>query len=295
VRGIGWLIAMTERSARFCLVRTGNHPRAERFAGVALAVTVVGLTSLAVWGAVAIGDRLGGILALLFRSLLIYWGLAARSLGDEALRASGTTDLVAARRELAMIVGRDTAELGRSEIDRACVETVAENTSDGIVAPLFWLALLGPVGLWAYKAISTLDSMVGYRNERYLRLGWASARLDDLACLVPARLTWLLIALASILVCERPWAALRIGWRDGRKHPSPNAAWGEAAMAGALGVQLGGVASYGGVVSNKPRLGDSIQPIEPTTVRRAVRLMQATAVLAIALAWAVRLGLTSAA
>ena len=139
-----------------------------------------------------------------------------------------------------MIVGRDTDALDRPEICRACVETVAENCNDAVVAPLFWFAVGGPVGLWAYKAVNTLDSMVGYRNERYRRLGWASARLDDLAALIPARLTWLLIAVAAGLLGENARGAIRIGWRDGRNHPSPNAAWSEAAMAGALGVQLGG-------------------------------------------------------
>ena len=104
-----------------------------------------------------------------------------------------------------------------------------------MVAPLFWLALGGPVALWAYKAVNTLDSMVGYRNERYRHLGWASARLDDLVGLVPARLTWLLIAAAALVRGERAGRRLRLGWRDGRKHPSPNAAWGEAAMAGCSG------------------------------------------------------------
>src|SRR5205807_1728610 len=113
---------------------------------------------------------------------------------------------------------------------RACIETVAENTTDGIVSPLFWAALAGPVGLWVYKAISTLDSMVGYRNPRYLNFGWASARADDLANYLPARLTFLLLALSAFLTGKRGMSALRIGWRDSRKHPSPNAGWAEATM-----------------------------------------------------------------
>ena len=185
------------------------------------------------------------------RHSLIYWGLAARSLGGETLRVARAADQSFARRALSRIVGRDTSDLDRAEIDRACVETVAENTNDAVVAPLFWYAVGGPVGLWAYKAINTLDSMVGYRNDRYLRLGWASARLDDVAGFVPARLTWMLVAIASLLTGERAGAAMRVGWRDGRNHSSPNAAWGEAAMAGALGVQLGGPATYGGVPASE--------------------------------------------
>src|SRR5262249_5152343 len=155
----------------------------------------------------------------------------------------------------------------------ACLETIGENTTDGVVAPLFWYAAGGPVGLWAFKAISTLDSMVGYRDDRYRDLGWASAKLDDLAGLVPARLTWLLMALAALLLGERGGSALRVGWRDSRKHPSPNSAWGEAALAGALGVRLGGMSTYGGVPSPKPFLGDGDDRIGRDTVRRAVRLM----------------------
>jgi adenosylcobinamide-phosphate synthase len=168
------------------------------------------------------------------------------------------------------------------------VETVAENYNDAVVAPLFWFAIGGPVGIWAYKAASTLDSMVGYRDDRYRHFGWASARLDDLAALVPARIAWLLIALAALIVGERPLGALRIGWRDGRKHPSPNAAWGEAAMAGALGVRLGGPASYRGLPGFKPWLGEPDEAIDASTVRRAVRLMRLAAGLAILLAWGVR-------
>ncbi len=189
-----------------------------------------------------------------------------------------------ARRRLSGIVGRDTQDLLPEAIYRACVETVAENTADGVVAPLFYAALAGPVGMWVYKASNTLDSMVGYRNPRYLRFGWASARTDDLANLVPARLTWLLLTLAALLTGHHSGQALRIGWRDGRKHPSPNSAWGEATMAGALGVQLGGSSTYGGKLSEKPLLGDAGQSITAATVQQAIRLMLVAAGLALGLA-----------
>jgi adenosylcobinamide-phosphate synthase len=291
VRLIGRLITGTEGLLRRVIARAAVPSRAERWAGGMLAFVVVGLTASAAWGVIALGDRIGPLAGLVARSLLIYWGLAARSLGDETLRAALAPDLATARRELALIVGRDTANLDTPEISRACVETVAENCNDAVVAPLFWLALGGPVALWGFKAASTLDSMVGYRDERYHDLGWASARLDDLLSFIPARLTWLLIALAALVWGERAGAALRIGWRDGRKHPSPNAAWPEAAMAAALGVQLGGPAAYGGVPSSKPLLGDPGVAAAPTTVRRAVRLMQTVAVIATVLAWGGRLGI----
>ena len=263
-------------------------PVAERIAGVTLAAVVIGSTALVASALLMACDRLGPVGSLIGRSLLVYWGLATRSLEVEARRASEAPDLATARRELALIVGRDTARLDEPEICRACVETVAENANDAVVAPLFWFALGGPVGLWAFKAVSTLDSMVGYRDDHHRDIGWASARLDDLAALIPARLTWLLIALAALLLGERAGDALRIGWRDGRKHPSPNAAWGEAAMAGALGVRLGGPATYGGVPGVKPFLGDPGDPIDPATVRRAVGVLRTTAMLAVALAWAAR-------
>lgn len=295
VRAIGGLIAVLERGMRTIVARTGGGAWAEHIAGIALAGLVIAPTALAAWGVLLACDRLGGAASLAGRALLIYWGLAARSLGREVRLAADAPDLETARRELGMVVGRDTAGLDQPEIHRACVETVAENCNDAVVAPLFWFAVAGPVGLWVFKAINTLDSMVGYRDSRYRHLGFASARLDDLAALLPARLTWLLIALASLLCGEGALAALRIGWRDGRKHPSPNAAWGEAAMAGALGVQLGGPTCYGGDTHLKPLLGEPDGPIDSATVARAVRLMHVAALLAVGLAWAVRAGLMGAA
>ena len=270
VRAIGWLIRRVEGVVR---AMAGPRPTAERVGGCVLALVVVTATAGAAFGLVQLAGRSGLWLSVPLEGLLVYWGLAARGLGVEALRASEAPDLGDARRALARIVGRDTEDLDRGEVCRACVETVAENANDAVVAPLFFFAVGGVVGLWAYKAVNTLDSMVGYRDDRYRHLGWASARLDDLLNLAPARLTWLLIALAAACVGERPWRALTIGWRDGRNHPSPNAGWGEAAMAGALGVQLGGPATYGGVPGEKPRLGDPLQPIGPQTVRRAARVL----------------------
>jgi adenosylcobinamide-phosphate synthase len=293
VRAIGGLVVVVERALRALVAQVGGGRVAERLAGVGLVIVVVGTTALAVGALVLAFDLLGPVGALVGRSLLIFWGLAARSLGDEALRASEAADLETARNELAMIVGRDTGALERPEICRACVETVAENCNDAVIAPLFWYVVGGPVALWIYKAVSTLDSMVGYRTFRYQDFGWASARLDDLAAFVPARLTWLLIAAAAAVLGEHPVNALRIAWRDGRKHPSPNAAWGEAAMAGALGVQLGGAASYGGVPSAKPLLGDPGVAIDPAMVRRAVNIMRVAVALAVPLAWGLRAGILS--
>jgi adenosylcobinamide-phosphate synthase len=297
VRAIGWLIREFEPGflAPLASIQGRRGVVFRRISGLLMAQAVIALTAVLACAFVLACDRLGPWGSLVGRTLLVYWGLATRSLGVEALRAAEAPHLATARRELAMIVGRDTEALDESEICRACVETVAENCNDAVIAPLFWFAVGGPVALWAYKAVSTLDSMVGYRDERYRDYGWSSARLDDLAALIPARLTWFLIALAALLRGEAAGAALRIGWRDGRKHPSPNAAWGEAAMAGALGVRLGGPATYQGVPSVKPFLGDPGEPIGPDTVRRAVALMQTAAFLAVGLAWAARVWVLRAA
>jgi adenosylcobinamide-phosphate synthase len=252
----------------------------ERLGGVVLLLLVTGTAGGAAWGLLALAGYVNPWARLAVAVVLTYWGLAARSLARETravLEPCRKGDWPEARRRLARIVGRDTHDLPPEEIYRACVETVAENTTDGVVAPLFYAALFGPVGLWVFKAISTLDSMVGYRSERYRRFGWASARTDDLANLLPARLTYLLIALAALLTRGDAWGALRVGWRDGRKHPSPNSAWAEAAMAGALGLRLGGPATYHGVPSIKPHLGDPGEPLTADTVGRAIRLMLVTA------------------
>jgi adenosylcobinamide-phosphate synthase len=176
-------------------------------------------------------------------------------------------DLPAARSRLTHLVGRDPSRLDESEIARAAVESVAENTSDAVVAPLFWGAVAGVPGLLGYRAVNTLDAMVGHRSPRYLRFGWASARLDDLANLVPARLTALLVALVS----ARPREVWRIVRRDARRHPSPNAGWCEAAYAGALDLRLGGVNVYGDRVEERPGLGDG-KPCAPSDLARAARL-----------------------
>ena len=189
-----------------------------------------------------------------------------------------------------MICGRETAHLDAPEVARAAVESVAENTVDGVVAPVFWLAVGGPIAMWLHKAASTLDSMVGYKDERYRELGWASARLDDLLALVPARLAVPVIALAAGVTGGAPLRALRVGWRDGSRHASPNAGRPEAAFAGALGVRLGGPSLHRGVLRERPVLGAELAPCAPTDVARAVRLMLAVAVAATVVAAVARLG-----
>jgi adenosylcobinamide-phosphate synthase len=224
----------------------------------------------------------------------IYWIyslLACRDLDVEAgrvVRALEERDHEKARTRLSWIVGRDTAMLDEPEMVRATVETVAEHLSDGVIAPLFYLAMGGPVGMGAYKAINTLDSMVGYRNERYNEFGWASARIDDVANFIPARITALLVWIAALLPGFNARRALRITVRDGGNQPSPNSGYPEAAVAGALGVRLGGVNYYQGRPRLKAPLGDALIPLERGIFPRVRILLYASEALCVAtiLGWA---------
>jgi len=190
-------------------------------------------------------------------------------------------DLPAARGAVAMIVGRDPEQLDREGVARAALESLAENTSDAIVAPVFWGVLFGLPGIAAYKAVNTLDSMIGHRTPRHQAFGWASARIDDFANLIPARLTGLLFALVS----TRPRAALGAMWRDARRHRSPNAGWPEAALAGALEIRLSGPRVYHDRVADEPWLNEGAPDPQPDDIARALRLLRfAMLVLALCLA-----------
>jgi adenosylcobinamide-phosphate synthase len=184
-------------------------------------------------------------------------------------------------------VGRDTNHLSEPEVVRATAETIAESASDGIIAPLVYLVVGGPPLALAYKAINTLDSMIGHRDNRYRDLGWASARLDDAVNWLPARLTAVFLVLAAGIYTGTMRQAWRIMRRDGDKHPSPNSGWPEAAMAGALGVQFGGTNFYGGDRSERARLGDPLMPLSPCHITAALRLMAVASLMAVILAVAI--------
>ncbi|MDX6257828.1 MAG: adenosylcobinamide-phosphate synthase [Frankiales bacterium] len=244
-----------------------------RAAGAAYTGLCVGAPVLAgVWLSRAASSRpvlRSGLLAVATWSVVggTTLGREARGIGA-ALR---TGDLAAARRRLPALVGRDPSSLSSGEIARAVVESVAENTSDAVVAPLLWGAVAGLPGLLGYRAVNTLDAMVGHRSPRYLHFGWASARLDDVANWAPARLTgWLAVALAPAVGGSRS-AASAVLRRDGARHPSPNSGRCEAAFAGALGVTLGGRNDYAGRVEERPLLGTG-GPVDVEDVERAVRL-----------------------
>jgi adenosylcobinamide-phosphate synthase len=216
--------------------------------------------------------------------------LGGRSLSREAATIAGqlrTNDLTAARDQVRHLVGRDTAELSAEEVARATVESLAENASDAVVAPLIWGAVAGLPGLLGYRASNTLDAMIGHRSPRYLRFGWAAARLDDLANWVPARVTALLAAAWAPLVDGTARKAINVTRRDSGQHPSPNAGVVEAAFAGALDVRLGGRNYYSGAIEDRGILGDG-RAVEVADIARASRLAAAVTITALLLAVVVR-------
>lgn len=274
VRGIGRLIGFIESK------RSGG-PLSGRAGGALLALFIVGGTFSAAW---AVTDYLRGLPAgelriagIIFYIYLVATTLALRGLVCSVISVIEASDLKTAKSRVQMIVGRDTEELDQEGVRRAALESLAENTSDGVIAPLFYLALGGlPLAL-TYKAVNTLDSMVGYKNERYLEFGWASAKLDDIFNLIPARITGLLFVLASYLSASFDLKAARramsIMWRDGRNHTSPNAGVPEAAMAGAVGVKLGGPTIYSGAVMDKPYINEGGSLVEEYHVRRGISIV----------------------
>lgn len=282
VRAVGWLIGVLERLLRSLFPAS---KRGELAAGVVLALAVPAMTAAAAACFLRIMGALDPGLRFACSCVMCAWLLAARSLKTESMkvyRSLAARDLERARKELSMIVGRDTEGLTAEGITKAAVETVAENTSDGVIAPLCWTLILGPVGGFFYKSVNTMDSMVGYKNEQYLYFGRAAARLDDLVNWIPARLTALLMILAAWILPGFCGAqAWRIWMRDRKNHKSPNSAQAEAACAGALGVQLAGDARYFGRLVKKPTIGDSLRLIEREDIVRANQLMYMVSVLAL--------------
>ncbi len=252
VRLIGAAISFGERS-----LRTGVEQRDFRN-GIILALATIMLSAavacLIIVSASAIAKALGAVAAILIASTT----LALHGLDDAARqveRALERNDAVRARKRLPTLVGRDPDTLDRTGMIRATVESIAENASDGVIAPLLFLFVGGPVGAIAYKAVNTLDSMIGYRDDRYLFFGRAAARIDDVANYLPARLTAICIIAAAQFVTGRASQAWAICCADARRHSSPNAGFPEAAVAGALGIELGGDATYGGELERRASMG----------------------------------------
>ena len=286
---IGKLIAVLESQVRR---RLPDTPRGQMAAGTLLAAIVVTVSTAVPVILLQAASRISKKLAWALEAFFCYQLLAARSLRDESMkvcRALEQGDTEGARKAVSMIVGRDTEALDEAGITRAAVETVAENTSDGVIAPLLYMAIGGaPLG-FLYKAVNTMDSMLGYRNEKYLYFGRAAARMDDILNFLPSRISGLLMVLVSRPLGFEGKNALRIFLRDRKKHASPNSAQTEAACAGALHLRLAGDASYGGKLHRKPYIGDDDRPIEAADIRKANKLMYGASAVALAACVCIRI------
>lgn len=282
IRWIGNWISLVQKGIR----KICRSERALYVGGGVLWLTVVGLTWLVTWSVITSLSSVNVWLGRAAELWLAYTILAGRCLSDAAMdvyRALESGSLEESRRQLSYIVGRDTSQLNETQITRGVVETVAENTVDGVIAPLFYLFIGGVPLAMAYKAVNTLDSMVGYKNEKYRAIGCVSARIDDLANLIPARLSWLLFTAAAFLMRLDAKHAFRIGWRDRYQHKSPNCGWSEATVAGALGVRLGGPNTYFGELVEKPWIGDERREINQQDIRLTIRLMFIASAIALVL------------
>lgn len=283
VRWMGRSITAGERILRRIFPAT---PRGEQAAGTVLALGICLLYGGGAWALLTAAGWVSPWLRLGLETILCYQMLAMRSLREESMAVYDPVKegkLEEGRKAVSMIVGRDTQALSLEGVTKAAVETVAENASDGVMAPMLYLALGGaPLGV-LYKAVNTMDSMIAYKNEKYLYFGRTAAHLDDVMNWIPARLAGLMMVLAAPLCRFDGKGAWRIFWRDRRRHASPNSAHTEAACAGALQVQLAGDASYFGKIHHKPTLGDPIRPVEAEDIPRANRLMITASLLFLAL------------
>lgn len=265
---------------------------AEKSAGISTVIIVLSGTALSWLVLVSLAGMVHSSLADLISIYILYTSFAVRDLVRHSSRvehALKNDDLVLARDMVGMIVGRDTAGLDKQGVVRACVESVAENTVDGITAPLFWAIVGGPLGALLYKAVNTMDSIFGYKNEKYLYFGWAPARLDDLLNWLPARITGLMLVGASFLLglhSRNSWQVFR---RDRLQHASPNSGHAEAPVAGALGIRLGGISSYFGRPVQKPTIGDEIYSPHTGHIGQAQALLAAATIMATAFFLAIRL------
>ena len=279
---MGRAIGAMERGLRARLPKT---PRGERLGGLTMAIVLPVGTLLLTGGVCRVLRAIHPLLGFAVELLWCAQALAATGLAQESTnvyRQLEKDDLPAARKAVSRIVGRDTEKLTREGVTKAAVETVAENASDGVIAPLFYMMLGGAPLALTYKAVNTMDSMVGYKNERYLNFGRAAAKLDDAANYLPSRIAALLWIAAAALTGNDAKGAWRIWRRDRRNHASPNSAQTESACAGALGVQLAGPATYFGEYYDKPTIGDASRAIEPKDILRANRMMRVASVLGLA-------------
>ncbi|MGI5893275.1 MAG: adenosylcobinamide-phosphate synthase CbiB [Candidatus Merdivicinus sp.] len=290
VRLIGLGISKGEKLLRAIFPKTN---RGELAAGAVLAVMIPALSFAVPLVLLWLAGLVHPWLRIALGSIFCYQILATKSLRDESMRVSrelDREDMAGARKYLSWIVGRDTERLDETGVVKAAVETVAENASDGVIAPLFYMMIGGPALGFLYKGVNTLDSMVGYKNDKYLYFGRVSAKVDDVFNFIPAILSaWLMIAASAVLGFDAK-NAVRIYRRDHANHSSPNSARTESVCAGALRVQLAGNAYYFGKLVEKPTIGDPLRAVERADIRRANRLMYGTAILALFVFGLVRLG-----
>ena len=279
IRLVGALISALEKLLRGVFPKNKNG---ELTAGVFLLALTAGITTGCAWGLLYLAGRIHPWVRFALETVMCYQLLATKALKDETMKvytALSQGDLKQARYAVSMVVGRDTEVLDETGVTKAAVETVAENASDGVIAPLLFLAIGGaPLGFF-YKAVNTMDSMVGYKNDKYLYFGRAAARFDDVLNYIPARLSGALMSAAASFCGLDAGNAWKIFLRDRRNHSSPNSAHTEAAAAGALHIQLAGNAYYFGKLYEKPTIGDPDRPVEYEDIRRVNRLLYATAVL----------------
>lgn len=256
----------------------------EKINGIIFAITIIFISILPIWLFVKMVSSLNEMFGILLSVGIMYTTLSVKDLKVESLEvydALKKKDKDTARTKLSMIVGRDTENLEEKEIVRATVETVAESTVDGILSPLFYGFIGGPILALTYKAINTLDSMVGYKNEKYKYFGWASAKLDDWANFIPARLSAVIFPFAAWLSGKDGLTCWRIILRDRKKNPSPNSGIPEAAIAGTLGIQLGGLNFYNSTPTLKPFISDNINPLEEKHIREAIKIAYLCSALAV--------------
>ena len=266
------------------LLKENDSSARKRLKGRIIVIIVIAISVLATGFCVILAYNINSIFGIAVEAIITYQCLATKSLYTESMKvyyALKDTSLEAGRIAVSMIVGRDTAALDEAGVTKAAVETVAENTSDGVIAPLIYLAIGGPVLGICYKAINTMDSMIGYKNDKYMDFGRAAAKLDDVVNFVPARISAVLMIIATLFLGKKynTVNAIYIFKRDRFNHPSPNSAQTESVCAGALGIQLAGPASYFGKLKEKPYIGDMLRKIEVEDIKRANLLMTCTSIL----------------
>jgi adenosylcobinamide-phosphate synthase len=280
VRWMGSMISFIEKK--------WNKGKFMRLKGVGMLLLILLTFFFIVLTFVYIGYRIHPFLGILVESIIISTTIAQKSLKGASLevyRPLTKGDLPEARKKLSYIVGRDTDALDEGEIARGAIETVAENTSDGVTAPMFWALIGGAPLAIVYRAANTCDSMVGHMNGRYREFGWASAKWDDVMNWIPSRITGILMLAGTrpdYMNDRQAWAIL---FRDAKKHPSPNSGWGEAAVAAILGIQLGGINYYKGLISNRAKMGEPIQPIQAEHILKANHILKRTVLLFLLLLW----------